>query len=83
MIKLTQDERVIETLERLLEEAKSGDIQSIAYACFHPAYKTSSGWSGMGKSNVHILGELTILQRDIQDMLKLSCIDPRTGEENY
>lgn len=83
MIEVKPDEGVIKTLERLLEEAKSGEVQSIAYACSYPAFNTSSGWAGMRKTDVLILGELTLLTRDIQDGLKLSYIDPRTGEDNY
>lgn len=83
MDEIKPDEKVIETLERLLEDAKAGGTQSIAYACSHPAFMTSSGWAGMRKTDVLILGELTILQRDIQDLLKLSSVDPRTGEDNY
>lgn len=82
MIELKPDEQVIQTLERLLEEAKAGEIISIAYTCLHPAYLTSSGWSGM-KYPKQMLGEITLLQRDIQDLQRLTVINPVTGEENY
>jgi len=80
MIEIKPNPAIIETLEILLEEAKRGELLSIAYAAGYPGQKTMSGWNGMYMDNVKMIGELQILQRDIIDL----CIDTRvnvmTGE---
>ena len=49
------DQMVIDLLEDLLERAKAGDVQALAYANVAPGGAVASGWEGAGAS-VHSLG---------------------------
>lgn len=62
---------VIEQLEELLEWAKKGEIQSLAYVISMPNYRTGSGWVGMNKNNMAVVGECEVLKRDMMDDLIL------------
>ena len=77
------DQNVIEKLEDLLEMAKTGEIQSIAFAMVMSDMRTGNGWSGMGKNNTGMLGEIMILERDMTDLCVEIRIDPITGEERF
>lgn len=59
------DHDVIEVLEKLLAQARSGELQSFAYVSSYGNYLTGNGWAGMGKNNMAIVGELVALQHDI------------------
>lgn len=49
------DQMVIDMLEDLLERAKVGDVQALAYAHVAPGGAVANGWEGTGAS-VHSLG---------------------------
>lgn len=76
------DQEVIDALKELLADAEAGRIQSIVYAVLLDDGSTGNGWHGMDKNNVTLLGELTIMQRDVMDCLIDLRIDPATGESN-
>lgn len=61
------DNQVIEYLENLLEEAKKGNIQSIAIVFSKGNLLTGNLWAGMGKNNMAIIGELSCLQQELLD----------------
>ncbi|MCB1725758.1 MAG: hypothetical protein H6926_08420 [Chromatiales bacterium] len=42
------DPEVIAVIERILEDAKRGEVQSIAYVVSYGTYLTGNGWAGMG-----------------------------------
>lgn len=73
------DKDVIDQLEELMELAKEGRIQSLAYVISMPNYRTGSGWVGMNKNNMAIIGECDVLKRDMMDDLIALRIDPETG----
>lgn len=77
------DQNVIDKLEGLLEMAKAGEIQSIAFAMVMSDLRTGNGWAGMGKNNTGMLGEIMILERDMTDLCVEIRIDPITGEERF
>lgn len=68
------DDDVIEELHHLLNEAKSGRLQSIAYAVSYRNHLTGNGWAGMGKNNLAVLGEVTVLQHE---MINAGCVSLR------
>ena len=76
------DPAVVKRLEQLLSEAKSGEIQGIAYAVDMSQRLVACGWVGMGKNNVAMIGEVHILARDMMDSLIQLRVDPVTGEEH-
>ena len=59
------DPDVIALPERLLDEAKRGEVQSFAIALSYGNYQTGNAWAGMGKNNMAIIGELLSLQQDL------------------
>ena len=73
---------VVERLEELLFRAKSGEIQGIAYAVDKPR-TTANGWVGMTENSAAMIGEVSILHRDMMDLLIKLRIDPQTGEETH
>ncbi len=73
---------VIKTLEILLADARAGEIQSIAYVVGTPE-GTGNGWQGMNRQNMAMLGELSVLHRDIMDLLITTRLNPETGEVDY
>lgn len=58
------DENVISLLEKLTEEAKRGEIQSVALVLSYGNYLTGNAWAGMDKNNMAIVGELVALQHE-------------------
>ena len=58
------DENVISLLEKLTEEAKRGEIQSVALVLSYGNYLTGNAWAGMGKNNMAIVGEIVALQHE-------------------
>lgn len=76
------DPDVIDYLENLLRQAKTGEIQSIATAVSFSGKRSGNGWAGMNKCNMTMLGEVEVLKRDLMDTLISLRIDPITGEES-
>lgn len=68
-VKIPPDEGVIKALEKLLEEAKNGDIQCMAYAISYSDAFTTNGWCGMNKNNTAMLGELNVLAADLTNCI--------------
>jgi len=61
------DKDVIEKLEDLLEGAKTGEIQSVAFVTSKGNLLTGNGWAGMCKNNMAIIGELRCLDQELLD----------------
>ena len=55
------DPDIVAELERLLEEAKSGDLQAIAYCTVRDDEK-GTGWVGMAGTRDSIAASIAILQ---------------------
>jgi len=73
---------IVETLEGLLERAKSGEIDTIAYAISRGAEYSGNGWVKAENAHVMVMvGELRCLERDFIDRNIELRIDPKTGEE--
>lgn len=52
---------VVASLERLLEEAKRGEIQSFAFAAVRPCGDSVTGWNNRAHYH-HLLGALLVVQ---------------------
>ena len=72
---------LIGRLESLLSEAKSGELQGLAYAGRIKSSYTCSGWVGYDTGVMSTLGELRVLERDMIDLLVDIRVDPMTGQE--
>lgn len=49
---------LVEHLEYLLKEAKSGELQGVAYACSWRRNVVSNGWSEIRNNKMRVVGEL-------------------------
>ncbi len=49
---------VIDCLKKLLEQANSGELQTIVYVCDWRGNDIGHGWSEIHKNRVRIIGEL-------------------------
>ena len=56
------DTDLIETLERLLEDAKSGNIRALAYATVCESEVLGSGWTGVAGTRYHLGSSVLMLQ---------------------
>ena len=56
---------VIESVEFLLDRAKSGELKSLAYVLSYGGYHTANGWTGMDQYNMAMIGELESLKIDL------------------
>ena len=72
---------VIERLEELLDQAKSGELRGIVYATRTTGNRTGSGWANIDDGVMALIGELIVLQRDFLDSMVDLRINPKTGEE--
>jgi hypothetical protein len=70
-IKHKTNPNLIRTLERLLAEAKTGEIRNIVYALSFENNDTSNGWAITDNNSIALIGEL--------EVLKLQIIDNFTG----
>lgn len=61
--------KLIATLENLLEDANSGDLQGLFYVCNWQGGWVSYGWNSPGISRA-LLGETDILQAEMRDALR-------------
>ncbi|MEE9223053.1 MAG: hypothetical protein V3V40_06310 [Nitrosomonadaceae bacterium] len=62
---MTPNQNLIVALERLLEEAKAGDLRSIIYSIAYDNQGVSNGWAIDPRSHRRLLlAELMILQHD-------------------
>lgn len=52
---------IVETLERLLEEAKSGELRGIAYAACKVGDVTATGWNGSDGSRHPLSTAIAVL----------------------
>lgn len=52
---------IVETLERLLEEAKSGELRGIAYASCKVGDVTATGWNGSDGSRHPLSTAIAVL----------------------
>jgi hypothetical protein len=72
---------IVEVLEDLLEKAKSGDIDAMAYIVSRGSEFSGNGWVKAADSNVMVMiGELRCLERDFIDREVELRINPETGE---
>lgn len=58
---------VIGELERLLEQAKSGELRSILFVGSYNNGDYVHGWGGFSKDEFGVLGKLSVLERDYMD----------------
>lgn len=65
-VKPTPNQDIIDMLEGLLEEAKSGRIQAISIAGVYSGCATFNCFVG-GFRPVSLLGEMRLLERDVVD----------------
>lgn len=49
---------LIERLEGLLAEAKAGELQALVYVCSWRGNGVGSGWCGLNRNRMRIMGEL-------------------------
>ena len=63
--KSNPDQNVIDAIKRLLNEARTGEIQGIAYVVMLDDKCTANGWSGMNKNNMAMIAELEIVKTEI------------------
>lgn len=71
-VKSNQNPAVVEMLENLLEQAKLGEIQSLAIAGLSPSAESFNCFVG-DYYPIALIGELRILERDVVDL----CVDTR------
>ena len=69
------DEHIIQILEGAIEDVKSGEVVSLAVACTFKSGDTKSGFCALD-AVMTLLGELTVLQRDIMDR----CVESRKDD---
>jgi len=81
LVKNEPKQDVIDTLEGLLERAKTGEIRSLA-AIIVRGGTTGNLWAGMDEDNMAVIGELRVLERDLIDSLVEIRVNPQTGERN-
>jgi len=53
---------MVETIERLLEDAKSGELRGFAYAAFKNGCLTVTGWEGSDGSRHPLSSAIAMLQ---------------------
>lgn len=58
VIKDVPSQDLIERLEGLLAEAKTGELQALVYVCSWRANSIGSGWCGLSRNRMRIMGEL-------------------------
>lgn len=58
---------LIERLEELLAEAKTGELQALVYVCSWHGNSIGSGWCGMSRNRMRIMGELFQLLHKLAD----------------
>lgn len=61
---------LIERLERLLADAKTGELQGLVYVSSYRANFVSSGWTTIRQNRIRIMGEL------FQAMHQLASLEP-------
>lgn len=65
VIKDEPNNELIEQLEHLLKEAKSGELQAIFYAASWNDNGTSHGWTSHKRNHKRIMGELHQMLHDL------------------
>ena len=75
------NEAVIETLSNLLEQAKTGEIQSVAVVYSKSNLWTGNMWAGMNYNNMAIVGEAACLQQELLDFFVKRRLTPVFEEE--
>ena len=58
VIEPAPDKSLIEHIEDLLKEAKSGELQGLIYVCRYKGDKVAHGWAGVGTHRMRVIGEL-------------------------
>ena len=64
-IKQKTNSDLISSLERLLAEAKTGEIQSIVYALSFENGCTGNGWINSGHNVMALIGEMDVLKLEL------------------
>jgi hypothetical protein len=67
-ITVNPDIDVIDLLEDVLKDAKTGKIQSVAVVISCGNYKTGNAYAGMNKNNMAMVGEVAALQQDLVNL---------------
>jgi hypothetical protein len=63
------DEEIVERLEGLLAEAKSGQLTGMAYAVTRPGDSVGTGWAGMYGTTFSLGGAILMLQLRYSEMM--------------
>lgn len=58
VIEAKPNRELIEQLEDVLERARTGEIQGVAYVISYQANLVGSGWAGIAGNRMRIMGEL-------------------------
>jgi len=69
LIEKPPEKSLIEHLENLLEEAKSGELQELAYVCSYKGSSVNHGWTRL-ENNRRIIGELEYMKQHIIESTK-------------
>lgn len=75
------NEEVIEMLTNLLEQVKTGEVQSVAVAYSLNNLWTGNVWAGMNYNNMAIIGEVACLQQELLDFFVKRRLTPVFEEE--
>lgn len=69
LIEKKPEKSLIEHLENLLKEAKSGELQEFAYVCSYKGNSVNHGWTKL-TNNRRIVGEIEFMKSGIMEMSK-------------
>jgi hypothetical protein len=72
VIQQPPDPKLIERLEALLAEAKTGELQTIVYVGSWRGSDISSGWAGLRNNRMRFMGELYQILHDLAEQDKRS-----------
>ena len=76
------DEKLVKNIERLLEDAKKGEITGMAYVVMYHDYDFSDGWANLdGMWARTLIGQLTLLKQRITD-IAIADEDEMRGPDN-
>lgn len=67
VIKDAPCKELIEQLEWMLKEAKSGELQAIFYAASWNDNSTSHGWTAFKRNRKRVMGELFQMMHELAD----------------
>lgn len=72
---LLDNRSVIETLETALEQARAGDIRSIAIAVVRPSGSCNAAWSDCNDVAAPLVGAVALLQKRLINQFDVGGLD--------